>query len=62
MPRMRILSANEQVAFDKPPLFDHRDRKKFFDFPKSLLKIADGMRNSNTEPPPAEAGGINRNS
>ena len=31
MPRMRILSASEQEAFDKPPLFDHRERKKFFE-------------------------------
>ena len=31
MPRMRILSPSEQEAFDKPPLFDHRERKKFFE-------------------------------
>lgn len=47
MPRMRILTANEQEAFDKPPVFDHRDRKKFFDFPKSLLTTAASMRNAN---------------
>ena len=46
MARMRILTANEEELFDKPPLFDHRDRKKFFDFPKSLLAIATTMRNS----------------
>lgn len=46
MPRMRILTANEQEAFDKPPVFDHHDRKKFFDFPKSLLMTAAGMRNT----------------
>jgi TnpA family transposase len=46
MARMRILTANEQELFDKPPLFDHRDRKKFFDFPKPLLAIATTMRNS----------------
>ena len=45
MPRMRILSTNEQEAFDRPPAFDHRDRKKFFDFPKSLLTTAATMRN-----------------
>jgi hypothetical protein len=44
MPRMRILSANEQELFDKPPLFDHRDRKRFFDFPKGLLDIANSLR------------------
>lgn len=46
MARMRILTANEQEVFDKPPLFDHRDRKKFFDFPKALLAIAATMRHS----------------
>ena len=45
MPRMRILSTNEQEAFDKPPAFDHRDRKKFLDFPKFLLTTAATMRN-----------------
>ncbi|MBV1929874.1 MAG: Tn3 family transposase [Gammaproteobacteria bacterium] len=45
MPRMRILSTNEQGAFDRPPAFDHHDRKKFFDFPKSLLTTAATMRN-----------------
>ncbi|OSP53704.1 Tn3 family transposase [Pseudoruegeria sp. SK021] len=44
MPRMRILTANEQDAFDKPPPFDHRDRKKFFDLPKGLLDIAERLR------------------
>jgi TnpA family transposase len=42
---MRILSTNEQEAFDKPPAFDHRDRKKFLDFPKFLLTTAATMRN-----------------
>lgn len=46
MARMRILTANEHELFDNPPLFDHRDRKKFFDFPKSLLEIATTMRNT----------------
>lgn len=44
MPRMRILSANEQELFDKPPLFNHRDRKRLFDLPKGLLDIADSLR------------------
>ena len=44
MARMRILTINEQEAFDKPPLFDHRDRKRFFDLPKGLLDIADSLR------------------
>jgi len=41
---MRILTANEQQAFDKPPLFDHRDRKKYFDLPKRLMDIAKSLR------------------
>jgi len=41
---MRILTANEQQAFDKPPLFDHRDRKKYFDLPKGLMDIAKSLR------------------
>ena len=43
MPRMRILTASEQEAFDKPPRFDHRERKKFFEFPKALLDRAKTM-------------------
>lgn len=44
MPRMRILTASEQEAFDRPPLFDHRERQKFFTFPKALLDMAQSMR------------------
>ena len=44
MARMRILTANEQQAFDKPPLFDHLDRKKYFDLPKGLMGIAQSLR------------------
>jgi hypothetical protein len=46
MPRMRILTAGEQESFDKPPLFDHRERKKFFEFPKALLDMAKSVRNA----------------
>jgi hypothetical protein len=41
---MRILTANEQELFDRPPLFNHCDRKRFFDLPKGLLDIADSLR------------------
>jgi TnpA family transposase len=41
---MRILSTSEQDAFDKPPLFDHRERKRFFDLPKALMDMASGLR------------------
>ena len=44
MPRMRILTANEQEVFDKPPLFDHRERKQFFSLTKGLMDIATTLR------------------
>lgn len=48
MPRMQILSMSEQEAFDKPPLFDHEQRKQFFSFPNALLGIARGLRTPNS--------------
>ncbi|WP_419235513.1 DUF4158 domain-containing protein [Rickettsia endosymbiont of Nabis limbatus] len=45
MPRMQILTTQEQKKFNKPPLFDHIQRKQFFDFPKKLLDIARSLRN-----------------
>ncbi len=47
MPRMRILSASEQEIFDKPPLFDHKQRKQFFSFSKALLDITRRLRTPN---------------
>ncbi len=44
MARMQILSSSEQDTFDQPPLFDHRERKRFFDLPKSLMDIANELR------------------
>lgn len=44
MPRMHILTASEQEAFDNPPLLDHRERKKFFEFPKASMEIAHSVR------------------
>ncbi|MFV0475396.1 MAG: Tn3 family transposase [Pikeienuella sp.] len=41
---MRILTAPEQEAFDKPPRFDHHERKRAFEFPKALLDMAKSMR------------------
>ncbi len=45
MARMQILSAGEQSAFDTPPLFDFRERQKFFDLSKSLLETARTLQN-----------------
>jgi len=47
MARMRILTANEQEAFDKPPLFDHKERKQFFDPLKGLMEMAVSLRSEN---------------
>ena len=44
MARMKILSTADQAALDTPPLFNHIERKQFFDFPKPLLEIADSFR------------------
>ena len=49
MPRMRILTANEQGVFDKPPLFDHRERKQFFSAPKALMDIAATLRTPDSQ-------------
>ena len=48
MPRMRILNASEQEAFDKPPLLDHRERKQAFDLPQGLIDIATSLRTPDT--------------
>lgn len=44
MPRMRILSTSEQDTFDKPPILNHHERKRSFDFPKVLMNMAAGLR------------------
>ena len=49
MARMRILTASEQAAFDKPPLFDAEQRKQFFSFPQALLEAATTLRTSNSQ-------------
>ena len=45
MPRLQILTTAEQNSFDKPPVLDSLQRKKYFDFPKGLLNIAHTLRN-----------------
>ena len=49
MPRMRILTAAEQEVFDKPPRFDHRERKQFFSLPRDLMEIATSLRTPDTQ-------------
>ena len=48
MPRMRILTAREQEVFDKPPVFDHRERKQFFSLPKDLMDTAVTLRTNSS--------------
>jgi hypothetical protein len=49
MARMRILTANEQKLFDKPPLFDHKERKKFLILSKGLMDIGKKLRRPNSQ-------------
>ena len=49
MPRMRILTASEQAAFDKPPLFDPEQRKQFFSFINAILEAANTLRTPNSQ-------------
>ena len=44
MPRMQILTTQEQENFDKPPLFDHMQRKQLFNLPQKLLNVARSLR------------------
>lgn len=49
MPRMQILSSPEQEAFDAPPVFGFRERKRCFDLPKPLLDIATELRSPTSQ-------------
>ena len=49
MARMRILTANEQNAFDNPPLFDYKERKRFFSLPEGLMDIAAKLRTPDSQ-------------
>ncbi|MCP5067980.1 MAG: DUF4158 domain-containing protein, partial [bacterium] len=44
MPRMRILNASEQTRLELPPVFDSAERKRYFDFPRSLIEITQDLR------------------
>jgi hypothetical protein len=43
MPRMKILNAVEQVAFESPPVFNSVQRKQYFDFPLALRHLASSL-------------------
>ncbi len=44
MARMKILNATEQEQFDKAPIFNSGERKKFFDVSSSLMDITRNLR------------------
>ena len=44
MPKIRILSRVEQDNFDKPPIFDKAERRKFFEFSFELLNKVQRLR------------------
>ena len=49
MPRMQILSASEQAAFEQPPVFNFCERKRCFDLPKTLMDIATKLRSPSSQ-------------
>lgn len=49
MLRMRILSSSGQEAFDKPPHFDHRERKQFFVLRMALEDRAATLRTQSNQ-------------
>ena len=44
MPRMKILNTIEQEVFEKPPVFNSVQRKRFFDFPSEIRRLAAKLR------------------
>lgn len=40
MPRLRILSATEREAYDRPPAMNAAERRRAFDLPSSLVELA----------------------
>ena len=36
MPRMKILNTIEQETFERPPVFNSVQRKRYFDLPQAL--------------------------
>src|SRR5947209_16217619 len=44
MPRQRLLTAAEQQAFDRPPLFTAVQRKNFFALSEALSSLVDTLQ------------------
>ena len=49
MPRMNVLNSLEQRAFESPPLLNSAERKRCFDFPLTLQRIATGLRSATNQ-------------
>ncbi len=46
MPRMRILNAAEEAHYGSPPVFSSVERKRFFDFSRSVMEAAHDLRST----------------
>lgn len=44
MPLLKILSNSETARFDAPPVFNHEERKKFFNLPGGLQSVWETLR------------------
>jgi hypothetical protein len=49
MPLLKILSNSEIAAFDSPPIFNHEDRKKFFNLPSGLKQFWRKLRTTENQ-------------
>lgn len=49
MARMKILSPQEEEAFESPPMFSSNERQKYFDFPAAVNDIAETLRTPTNE-------------
>lgn len=49
MPLLKILSNSEIAAFDSPPIFNHEDRKKFFNLPSGLKQFWRKLRTTKNQ-------------
>ena len=49
MPRMRILSPVEQDLFERPPIFDSAERRRYFAFPRSAMDVAQELRTPDSQ-------------
>ncbi len=46
MPLLKILSNPEIAGFDSPPVFNHEERKKFFNLPSGLTSVWETLRSN----------------